>query len=127
MLKPKALTEVLAQATTGGVDSTLLLSKEGVLLAYSGFGESNACISAAIASSVWSTFEKQGADVFQDQEDRLKLILSECERGRIAITKVASLLLCMITKESVPMGLLRAKMQAVADYLESPLSRLATI
>uniref|UniRef100_A0A914W575 Anion exchange protein n=2 Tax=Plectus sambesii TaxID=2011161 RepID=A0A914W575_9BILA len=77
MLKPKALTQVLGQVNTGSILGTLLLNKEGVLLAYSGYGESNACVSAAIASSVWSTYEKHGIDCFHD--DKLDSIILQCE------------------------------------------------
>lgn len=54
-----------------------LLNRDGVLLAYSGYGEMNVCVTAAIASSVWSSYEKLGYDSFHD--DKLDCIFIECE------------------------------------------------
>uniref|UniRef100_A0A0M3K2E3 Ragulator complex protein LAMTOR2 homolog n=1 Tax=Anisakis simplex TaxID=6269 RepID=A0A0M3K2E3_ANISI len=121
MLKPKALTHVLGQVNTGDAKGALLLNREGLLLAYSGYesvdsSSANATVSAALLSNIWDTFERQGI-----REDLNEMIL-ECEDGVIAITKVASMLLAIKANSSVPMGLLSAKLKALADYLYTPLT-----
>ncbi|CAF1272141.1 unnamed protein product [Adineta steineri] len=58
MLKPKALSEVLAQVTNGGIQSTVLLTRDGALLAYSGFEAKDAKIIAAMASSIFAAHQR---------------------------------------------------------------------
>ncbi len=53
MLRPSALKSLLGQANSGGVKSTLLLNREGSLVAYSGVEDTEARLNGAIAVSIW--------------------------------------------------------------------------
>lgn len=124
MLKPRALSEVLSQANTGGVGSTLLLNSEGSLLAFSGFGDKDASAAGAIASNIWTSFQKSGQLSLDDS--KLDCVLVECKLGKIAITKVANLLLCLCSNDNVSFGMLKTKITAMSSYLEEPLSQIAS-
>ncbi|XP_009694109.1 PREDICTED: ragulator complex protein LAMTOR2, partial [Cariama cristata] len=68
-----------------------LLNNEGSLLAYSGYGDTDARVTAAIASNIWVAYDKNGHQAFN--EDNLKFILMDC----------------MYAKETVGFGMLKAK------------------
>ena len=73
MLKPRALTSVLAQANTDGVQSTFLFKQDGTLLAYSAAaGASDPRVVAAISSKIWAVYEKSGLGL---AEDKLQFLL----------------------------------------------------
>lgn len=124
MLKPKALVEVLSQANTGGVISTMLLNQKGSLLAYAGSEDKDVKVTAAVASNIWTAYEKSGKVAFHNEG--LRFMFLNCEEGTVAVTKVANALLCMYSRPDVGLGLIKTKAEAVADFLEQPLRQVTS-
>ncbi|CAH1757441.1 6616_t:CDS:2 [Entrophospora sp. SA101] len=122
MLKPKAISSVLRQATTGGVKATLLLNSEGSPLAFVSESDNEARVYAAIASSIWSTIDKIGKSVMKDD---LNFLVIECEEGNVAIATVSNMLLCLVAKPEVQLGILKAKTDALIDHLKEPFKKIA--
>jgi len=114
------LTQVLAQANTENVLSTLLLNNEGALLAFAGYDNKDARVTSAIASNIWSAYEK----VARGANDPLQMVIMQCDVGNVVIARVANFLLCTYSKETVGLGMLRAKAQALVDYLQEPLKQV---
>lgn len=96
-----------------------LFNKEGNLLAYSGCDSVDA---AAIASSIWLTYEKYGKAA--TTESSLDCFFLQCEEGNVIVKRVSCVLLCLLSKTSVPLGTLRAKINALADCLDEPIRKL---
>ncbi|XP_065659676.1 ragulator complex protein LAMTOR2 [Hydra vulgaris] len=121
MLKPKVFAEMLSQANTGGVMSSMLLNNEGSLLAYSGSDvHKDKMITAAVSSNIWSAYEKGGKMAFHNEG--LQYMFMDCQEGKVAVTKVSAALICIYAEETVGFGLLKLKLDTLAEHLKEPLS-----
>jgi len=113
MLRPKILPQILAQANTNGVRSTVLLNKEGSLLASAG---EDGKVVAAIFANIWSSFQELNT---------LDFILCECENGLVCLTPVTkNLYLCIFADSTAQLGMLKHKAELLKKYLEEPLKKL---
>ncbi|KAJ3100616.1 Ragulator complex protein lamtor2 [Phlyctochytrium planicorne] len=158
MLKSRVVSQVLAQANTGGVKTSLLLHVDGSLIAFSGGSDRDAKVVSAIASNIWVAYERHtgeglakrrnnangsgsksgererrtgeglavvGPTGVAKEEEGLKSVLVQCEFGKLSITNVSRMLLCLVAGEEVEFGMLKAKTKTIKSYLEEPLDMLA--
>ena len=147
MLCPTALKSLLNQANTGGVDSTLLISRDGSVMAHSGnTTERHALVTAAVASNVWGAYEKAGRSAnltmspaktanrrnyengnnAQDNTSALKHIIMDCEEGRagVALVPGTEYIVSIFANTTCEIGLLKKKLTTLVEYLEEPLGQL---
>ena len=125
MLRSSSLVKVLDQVKGEGVKGAILLNREGTLLAYSGLDEKPARMTAAIASNVWTYYDRTGRSVMN--EDPLTRFTMKCVGGYITVSAVSSLLLCIQSESDVHLGSLLAKMDALRTALKEPLDRVSNI
>ncbi|CAD6186744.1 unnamed protein product [Caenorhabditis auriculariae] len=109
MLKQKALIQVLEQANTNEVTSAILFNKEGLLL-----GQSGEEVSPTWISSIWACFDRR------DLNESI-IVMDE---GIIGIAPVANMLLALKASKKAEIGMVRAKLRAMAKYLEGPISMI---
>jgi len=123
MLRPRALTSLLSQANTDGVQSTFLFKQDGTLLAHASAPSCNGepRVMSAIASNIWAIYDKSGRASLS--EDSLEMLLLDCEEGRLVLVPVNRVLLAVLGGQGVGAGMLRAKGEALARILEEPLSQ----
>ncbi|CAO3573394.1 unnamed protein product [Mortierella alpina] len=55
----------------------------------------------------------------------LSFLILDCEEGKVAITIVSTMILCLVARDDVELGILKAKSEALTRHLEEPLSRVA--
>ncbi|RKP08911.1 hypothetical protein THASP1DRAFT_29299 [Thamnocephalis sphaerospora] len=124
MLKPRVIAKVLQQALTGGVETALLLTRDGAVLA-SGTspGKSDTAIRAAVAASAWKDYEaclRSWSDVGDDP----RWLLLRCERGYAIVRPVGELLVALVANETCELGMLRLKVDALVKHFEEPLKKV---
>eukprot|EP01117_Protostelium_nocturnum_P006314 TRINITY_DN2278_c0_g1_i1.p1 TRINITY_DN2278_c0_g1~~TRINITY_DN2278_c0_g1_i1.p1 ORF type:complete len:128 (-),score=43.24 TRINITY_DN2278_c0_g1_i1:174-536(-) len=117
MLRAKALPSILQQAASNGVKSSIIVTSTGELLAAAG-GDANEKLVGAIVLNVWSTYHKTSEDV--------NCLLIDCEEGRLGIRKVGDFLVCVYGDQTVEIGILKAKVDSLHQYLDETLKLLST-
>lgn len=124
MLNPADLTKMLNQANTGGIHTTLLVNSQGALVAFSGHGDTAVQIKATISSNIWLAYENNRHNAVSD--DGMYCFLASCETGIVGVQKAGSsgVLLCMFGDKNMGLGILRAKINAMATFLHAPLAKI---
>mmetsp|Transcript_6934 Transcript_6934/g.10144 ORF Transcript_6934/g.10144 Transcript_6934/m.10144 type:complete len:128 (+) Transcript_6934:26-409(+) len=121
MLQPKVLPQLIQQANTNGVKTTLILSTEGSLLASTG-DKTNDKIIAALVSSTWNTYVKAG---MSNDDNKLEGLLLDTEIGKMAVESITNhVLLCLCGTDNSTRGLLRAKASELSSHLREPFEQL---
>ncbi|KAI9290099.1 ragulator complex protein LAMTOR2 [Umbelopsis sp. AD052] len=130
MLKPKVISQVLRQTTTGGIKAAMLMNSGGSLLAFAAASDREARIYAAIAANLWSTYLKSAMtdSSFRNEADGddLRILILPCEEGVVAVAAPSTMLLCLVGDSTIELGLLKAKVEAVSKHLQEPLERVAS-
>jgi len=105
MLNSKILPQILKQVLSPGIQTSIIVTMGGDLLATSG-GSANDKLIGAICVSIWSSYHKASSD--------LNFIILECEEGRLVVSSVSpQFLVCVCGDTKVEFGILKAKAQAL--------------
>lgn len=90
----------------------------GQIVAQSGQGF-NANVYAALTSSLWETFDRQG------NRDCLREIEIRGETCNILVARVAHMVIAMISEPSVPFAIFKTKLNQLVTHLNEPLGILS--
>lgn len=93
-------------------------------MAFTGFHDRDARITSAIASNVWAAYEKHGSNSFR--EDRLQFLIINCDGGKVIVSQVANLLLCLYGNKDVGLGIMKTKIIKLKESLEGPLREISS-
>ena len=113
MIRAKSLAKLLQQGVTGGVTATLLFDAQGSLLGFAGEDFNSNQMVAAVVANMWTQMESK--------DPAMETMLLEFDKGRIAAVKTSDFVLCLYGAQ-VPVGMLKLKATALAEYLEGPLN-----
>lgn len=113
MLKSSACVNLLSKTLSPSTVSSLLLTKDGALIAFAGGSEQAAKMSATRAASALS--QHQSADGVLIERDSLLLYVEACT-ARIAV--------CVVAVDGTPQGMIRLKGRSLVKALRDELARL---
>eukprot|EP00736_Rhodelphis_marinus_P008616 Rmarinus@m.16039 len=121
LLHARQLSEVLKQAATHGVKSSMLLNFDGSLLAAAG-DISNAKLISGIVGNLWHEYELARRTSLESEN--MNLMFVQCQGGAAGLTRVQRFLVCLYCDPTVGFGLMKSKLEALREFFDEPLSIL---
>lgn len=132
MLRPSALRQLLAQVTVGTIQATILTTRSGEYLDYvlrndvtnqssvslaqnNPLNVKNLC---AIICSVYQSYQKFSNVI----SDNLNYLIIDCDLYRLAIRPVGNHLICICADSNTGLGILKLKINSLAESLSSLLN-----
>lgn len=132
MLRPSALRQLLSQVTVGTIQATILTTRSGEYLDYvlrnDAANQSNASLVhnnplnvknlCAIICSVYQSYQKLSNVL----SDTLNYLIIDCDMYRLAIRPVGNHLICICADSNTGLGILKLKVNSLAESLSSLLN-----
>lgn len=121
MLRPSALRQLLNQITQGSVQATILATRSGEYLDYvikndnPAINIKNLC---AIVCSVYQSYQKLSVPL----ADNLNYLIIDCDMYRLAIRPVGNHLVCICADSTTGLGILKLKINSLAESLSNLLN-----
>jgi len=130
MLRPKVIPKVLEQGNSNHVEATLLINTEGSLVSCAPTDYAHSQAVAAIVQNIWTFYTQanknyvaSSEDDEQDQ-DSLQTLLIDCDQGRLGVTAVTNMLVCIVGNRNAQPGMLKAKLEVFQKNMVEPLSQI---
>ncbi len=83
------------------------------MLAFAGEDINTNQMVAAIVANLWTSFEAK--------EPGLETLLFDFDKGRVVATRTSQFVLCVVGTMDAPLGMVRSKALALAEYLQGPM------